>query len=229
MRRSTAVALAVSAVLLGSAVAVGVPLWWSAQAADPNTTSVNPGAATRLARGPATGVRPPTAPVGQRAATNAPATQGRATEPGSRPIAVRISAVQLSARVVAVGVAADGTVAIPESVATVGWYRWAAFPSSPYGSTVLVGHVDSAVQGRGAFFGLHRVEKGARIDVTTADRRVHAYRVISREAFAKSAVPLGDLFSRSGRARLTLITCGGPFDRSVRSYLDNVVVTAVPT
>lgn len=31
-----------------------------------------------------------------------------------------------------------------------------------------------------------------------------------------------------GSPRLTLITCGGPFDAEARHYRDNIVVTAVP-
>jgi hypothetical protein len=37
-----------------------------------------------------------------------------------------------------------------------------------------------------------------------------------------------DVYSRRGRPRLVLVTCGGPFDEARRHYRDNVVVTAVP-
>jgi hypothetical protein len=37
-----------------------------------------------------------------------------------------------------------------------------------------------------------------------------------------------DIYSRRGRPRLVLVTCGGPFDEATRHYRDNVVVTAVP-
>jgi hypothetical protein len=39
---------------------------------------------------------------------------------------------------------------------------------------------------------------------------------------------LDKYFARDGAVRLTLITCGGPFDQDTRHYRDNVVVTAVP-
>jgi len=35
------------------------------------------------------------------------------------------------------------------------------------------------------------------------------------------------LFARTGQPRLTLITCGGAFNRTTRSYDNNIVVTAV--
>jgi hypothetical protein len=54
------------------------------------------------------------------------------------------------------------------------------------------------------------------------------FRVVSREAFPKSKAPYSRLFARDGRARLTLVTCGGAFNRKNGSYRDNIVVTAVP-
>jgi hypothetical protein len=36
------------------------------------------------------------------------------------------------------------------------------------------------------------------------------------------------IFARDGAPQLVLITCGGTFDRTIRSYEDNVVVTAEP-
>jgi hypothetical protein len=52
--------------------------------------------------------------------------------------------------------------------------------------------------------------------------------VVARERYTKSKIPLDRYFARDGRVRLTLITCGGPFDRRTRHYRDNVVVTAEP-
>jgi hypothetical protein len=37
-----------------------------------------------------------------------------------------------------------------------------------------------------------------------------------------------ELFSAGGAPRLVLITCGGPFDPTTGSYLDNIVVFAAP-
>ena len=93
---------------------------------------------------------------------------------------------------------------------------------------MLAGHVDSARDGLGAFFTLRAIRAGATITVTLASGQHRTYRVIGREIFDKKNVPLGALFSRTGPERLTLITCGGSFNRSKRSQVDNIVVTAVP-
>jgi Sortase domain len=127
-----------------------------------------------------------------------------------------------------VGVDGDGDLRIPADVAEVGWYRFGARPGDPAGSTVLSGHVDSAEQGRGAFFRLRALDPGDPVLVHGSDGRTRTYRVVAREEWPKSDVPLDRLFARTGAARLTLVTCGGGFREDVGSYRDNVAVTAVP-
>ena len=64
--------------------------------------------------------------------------------------------------------------------------------------------------------------------VRLADGTVVAYRIVAREFIDKQALPVANLFSRDGPPRLTLITCGGDYDRAGGGYQDNVVVTAIP-
>jgi sortase (surface protein transpeptidase) len=130
--------------------------------------------------------------------------------------------------VVPVGVAADGSMEVPENVATAGWYRFGPAPGEQHGSVVLSGHINDRDQGVGAFAVLADVAEGEPVRVTMADGRVLDYRVVARERFDKSVVPMGRIFDRSGAPRLTLVTCGGAFDRASGNYRDNIVVTAVP-
>jgi hypothetical protein len=59
------------------------------------------------------------------------------------------------------------------------------------------------------------------------DGRDRTFQVVARERYRKTAIPLDEYFARDGKVRLTLITCGGPFDAKTRHYRDNVVITAV--
>jgi hypothetical protein len=52
--------------------------------------------------------------------------------------------------------------------------------------------------------------------------------VVAREEYDKTKIPLAKYFATDGAPRLTLITCGGPFNEATGHYRDNVVVTAVP-
>ena len=92
---------------------------------------------------------------------------------------------------------------------------------------VVAGHVDSAEQGEGAFYRLRELDRGDVLTATGSDGRARLYRVVAREVYDKTKIPLDRYFARDGKPRLTLITCGGPFDAETREYRDNIVVTAV--
>jgi hypothetical protein len=144
-----------------------------------------------------------------------------------RPVRVRVARLGISAQVVPVGVDSAGDVVIPPSVDTVGWYRLGAGLGTT-GSVVITGHVDSAVQGEGAFARLRDAHLSDLIRVTGSNGHDVTFRVVGREEYPKSTIKLDRYFTTTGPPRLTLITCGGPFDSSTGHYRDNVVVTAVP-
>ena len=176
-----------------------------------------------------TAVAHPAAPTTVASTAVTPPVARRAVTPAvSAPVRLQIPSVGINAPLQAVGLDSRGDMAVPEQVDVVGWYKFGPAPGAATGSAVLSGHIDSAQQGLGAFSALVKVKSGDSITVTDASGRRWRYRVVGREAFDKKTVPLADLFSRSGAARLTLITCGGDFDASIRSYVDNIVVTAVP-
>ncbi|SNY64319.1 class F sortase [Paractinoplanes atraurantiacus] len=143
------------------------------------------------------------------------------------PNRLRIDALDLDAAVDAVGIdVATGDFAVPPSVDRVGWYRYGPGFSAKAGSIVVAGHVDSAAEGKGAFFRLGDLDAGDLVTLTGADGKDRTFEVVARERYRKTAIPLTKYFARDGAPRLTLITCGGPFDPKTRHYRDNVVVTA---
>ena len=145
------------------------------------------------------------------------------------PVALRIPDMELTATVAAVGIdKATGDFDVPPSVDRVGWYRFGPGLEATSGSIVVAGHVDSATQGKGAFFKLTALKPGAKIMLTGADGIEQEYRMVARERYSKTRIPLDKYFARDGATRLTLITCGGPFDAKTGHYRDNVVVTAEP-
>ncbi|GAB2583504.1 class F sortase [Paractinoplanes abujensis] len=144
-----------------------------------------------------------------------------------KPTSLRIPALKLEATVDAVGIdQATGDFAVPPSVDQVGWYRYGPGFSARTGSIVIAGHVDSAAEGKGAFFRLGSLEDGDTVTLTGADGKQRVFEVVARERYRKTAIPLDKYFARDGEVRLTLITCGGPFDQKTGHYRDNVVVTA---
>ena len=107
-----------------------------------------------------------------------------------------------------------------------GWYEYGPAPGEA-GSSVIAGHVDHDGR-RGAFFGLSRLDPGAVVTIDYQDGSSRAWRVVARRQYLKSELPVDLLFARTGAPTLTLVTCGGLYDASKRSYRDNVVVFAVP-
>jgi Sortase domain len=144
------------------------------------------------------------------------------------PTRVRIRSVGIDVPVTPVGIdVRGGVLGVPLQISRTGWWRDGARPTDGSGVVLIAGHVDSAAAGRGAFFALGRARVGDRIALDTRGGGTPEYRVVSVKRYPKEALPTA-VWSRKGRPRLVLVTCGGPFDRTTGHYRDNVVVTAVP-
>jgi hypothetical protein len=145
----------------------------------------------------------------------------------ARPVRLRVAALQLDAPVVPAGVAVDGRLELPGDTHTVAWFVGGAVPGDS-GSAVLAAHVDWG-GAKGVFFELADLPDGAEIRVDFADGSSLVFRSVGRpEARGKHELPVDELFRRGGEASLTLVTCGGEFDPSVRAYADNTLVSASP-
>jgi len=155
-------------------------------------------------------------------------TQRDSTEELSPSIPTRISIPSLGvrAKVVKVGRAADGSIATPtaDPAEATGWYRFGPTPGEP-GSAVIVGHVDTDSQ-PAVFHRLPELRKGKLIEVDREDHRVATFTVESVETFPKTSFPAARVFDSTDRARLVLVTCGGPWVGGRIGYSDNVIVFA---
>lgn len=154
---------------------------------------------------------------------------GAGTDAGI-PESIEIPALGAQAPVLEVGLDESGGVVVPDDVTTVGWYRGSVATDASAGSTVIVGHRNSAVLGSGAFDNLESLDAGDRIRVVDREGEVLRYRVSDVEFVLKEDFDsiVREAFGSDGEERLTLITCGGEFDESARSYLSNIIVTAYP-
>lgn len=107
-----------------------------------------------------------------------------------------------------------------------GWYCYSPRPGQK-GPAVLVGHVDWGGKLR-AFGMLKDVKAGDSITVQLAGGRQLEYAVEDVKSIPKDAVTANPdlIYQASGDARLRLVTCGGIFDHSSRSYKNNTIVYA---
>lgn len=144
------------------------------------------------------------------------------------PVALRIRDIDVSAPVVAHGVnRTTGEMSVPSNVEDVAWYQYGPSPGQA-GSAVLAAHVDLESQGAGVFFRLDQLEPGDVVEVEFDDGSRQTFEVEARVRYEKTEIPLDVIFATEGPPVLTLITCGGGFNPSVRSYDSNVVVYAYP-
>ena len=154
------------------------------------------------------------------------AAPGAAAAAPVRPVAVSIPALSVAGPLEELVADADtGELAAPADPARAGWYAAGVVPGDQ-GPAVIGGHVDSR-SGPGVFFRLRTLRPGDLVDVTRSDGRTVHFSVIAVALYPKDRFPTEAVYGPTSGPELRLVTCGGAFDRSARSYDDNVVVDAV--
>jgi hypothetical protein len=140
------------------------------------------------------------------------------------PAAIRIPALGIDSALARLGTDAAGALVPPADFAQAGWFAGGPVPGA-IGPAVIAGHVDSW-RGPAVFFRLAQVRTGDGVLVTRADGTTLRFTVTRVARYPKSAFPTAEVYGPTADAQLRLITCGGAFDRSRRSYVDDVVVFA---
>jgi uncharacterized protein DUF4397/sortase family protein len=142
------------------------------------------------------------------------------------PVELAIARIGVHARIGALHLNRASALVPPANPAAVGWYAEGILPGQP-GPAVLAGHVDGP-GGPAVFWRLGLLRAGDGVAVRTAAGTVLHYRVLTVKRYPKGAFPAGAVYAATPDSELRLITCGGAFDAARHSYLDNVVVSAVP-
>ena len=144
----------------------------------------------------------------------------------AEPVRLHIPALGIDAPLTHLGVAPDRSIEVPTDFATPGWFDGGPRPGQP-GPAVILGHVDSKA-GPAVFYRLARLPVGAEVLVDRADGSTINFRVRGTQHVAKTAFPTDLVYAPTLEPSLRLVTCGGLFDHSRSSYLDNVIVYADP-
>jgi sortase (surface protein transpeptidase) len=180
-------------------------------------------------------IRPKTTPTSTTAAPKtavAPVVTHRATidaltpRPVAVPVRVSIPALAVDGPVFPAGVNGENELDVPPDARSLVWYRHGPSPGER-GSAVIAGHLNWR-GATGLFADLASTPVGAAVTVVYDDGSQRLFTVTSVDLVPKPAVSMNGVFDRDGARLLRLVTCGGEFDDQARSYLSNVVVTAVP-
>jgi sortase (surface protein transpeptidase) len=157
--------------------------------------------------------------------TTAPLPLGR-----SVPVHLDIPAIGVSTPLMALGLNADGTVAVPplRPDAPAGWYRHLATPGE-VGPAVILGHVDTAAAGTAVFHRLRDLRPGDTVTVRRTNGSTAVFTVDRLAQYPKSAFPADAVYGPVDHPALRLVTCGGAFDAIHREYRGNLIVYATLT
>jgi hypothetical protein len=158
-----------------------------------------------------------------RQSTAVAAVAAAAVSPAS-PTSVHVPTAGIGSDLVPLGLDSSGALVPPTDYARAGWYAAGTRPGA-VGPAVIAGHVDSR-DGPAVFFRLGDVTVGDPVVVGRADGSTVRFTVTRVARYAKSQFPTALVYGPTPDAELRLITCGGAFDRSAGSYLDDVVVFA---
>lgn len=142
--------------------------------------------------------------------------------PRSAPLRVTVSAADIDAPLVPVGIATDGGLDTPplEHADVAGWYSDGAAPGER-GTAVVVGHVDND-DGPAVFHPLGSLRPGARVEVVREDGRTAVFALYAIEVLPLRDFPAEKVYADGADAEIRLITCGGVYSRS-GGYEGNVV------
>ena len=182
----------------------------------------------------------PPSPVAARAVTPTPAESMSASDPAPAPspskpatpcvgsllapVDITIPAIDVHSCLLQLGLNADRTVQTPtlQQVSEAGWYKYSASPGA-VGPAVILGHIDSAQYGPGVFFKLGTLVAGDKITITRADHSVATFAVTQVAEYPKTDFPSTKIYGSTKDSEIRLVTCGGRFDTSTGSYIDNIV------
>jgi sortase (surface protein transpeptidase) len=152
------------------------------------------------------------------------ATGGELVRRSPPPVRIEIPAIGVSSALVRLGLNSDGTMQVPDDYGLAGWFTGGPAPGDT-GPAVIAGHVDST-SGPAIFYHLGALRHGDSIRIIRADGTTARFVADTVVRYPKRAFPTKAVFGPVPDPVLRLITCGGRFDRSRRSYVDNVIVTA---
>lgn len=147
----------------------------------------------------------------------------RELPPAEEPVTLRIPKIDINAKIQQTGLNSKGNMGVPTNYSDVAWYKHGTIPGQ-VGSAVIDGHVDNGLGLSGVFKNLGKLAAGDDIYVVTKTGRELHFVVESVNSYPYKSVPLDALFLRNDEPRLNLITCGGTWVKSDKTYDQRLVV-----
>lgn len=150
------------------------------------------------------------------------------TSRGPKPVAIFIPEAEVDAPIETTIISA-GRMQNPTGPFVVGWYRESARLAEA-GNVVMAGHLDYWGVPRAVFFHLGALDEGDQLTVLGDDGREYPYEIEwvrkIKTADDDGHDKLIEVIDVTDEPCLTLITCGGKFDRETLEYESRTVARA---
>lgn len=174
---------------------------------------------TFLQRPNTTAITPVITPVLVSAEVAAPVVLSK-----SEPVGIRISQIGVDAKIIPLGLKADGSMQTPSDGETVGWYKYSPTPGE-IGPSVVAAHVDTKA-GPAVFAKLHTLSAGQQFEILRADGTSALFEIKDIQKYSQADFPTEKVYGNTDQSEIRLITCGGAFSTETKRYSHNTVVYA---
>lgn len=146
---------------------------------------------------------------------------------GATPVAIRIPAAKVTARVIPAAISSSGIPEEPSCPTSVYWYKDTG-RLSVTGNVVMAGINEAHGGGPGVFAHLGELKAGDPIDVVGDNGKAYRFAVESVKAYPdRATAPVAEIFREAATEKvLTLFTGAGDLDAASNSYVGVLVVTA---
>ena len=144
----------------------------------------------------------------------------------STPTRVTVPSISAESSLVPTGLQENGSLEVPpvSEPMQASWFDQSPTPGE-VGPSIILGHVNGGGQ-PGIFANLKDVVAGSQVFIDRADGQRAVFEVSRVDTIPKDSFPTDAVYNDTANPQLRLITCGGDYDRSARSYLSNVIVYA---
>lgn len=135
----------------------------------------------------------------------------------------------------------DGQMPNPDGPDDISYYDFSNWPGKggapgKSGNAVFAGHVDSGTKAckngtvkppcQAVLWDLNQLKVGDEIELRVASQS-YKFEVTTNQSLNAETAPWADIVGATAKESITIITCGGDFNRETRSYSNRQVVVAV--
>ena len=146
------------------------------------------------------------------------------TSTNANPKTLSIPRLNIHTSIEAVGLDKNKAMETPSNFNTVAWYKL-GFKPGEKGNAVIAGHYDD-YEGPSIFYNLKNLEPGDEIIVTDEKNNDAVFIVTKEEIYLTDTFPMQEVFGKTHKKRLNLITCEGSFDKASKKYSHRTVIFA---